>query len=54
MGFGISTPEHVRQVTQWANGAVVGSALVNAIAKAGGPAPEIAGLVRALKAGTRR
>ena len=54
VGFGISTPEHVRQVTQWANGAVVGSALVNAIAKAGGPAPEIAGLVRALKAGTRR
>lgn len=54
VGFGISTPEHVRQVTQWADGAVVGSALVNAIAKAGGPAPEIAALVRGLKEGTRK
>ncbi|MBI3945490.1 MAG: tryptophan synthase subunit alpha [Armatimonadetes bacterium] len=53
VGFGISTPEHVRQVTQWADGAVVGSALVNAIARAGGPSPEIAELVRSLKAATR-
>jgi tryptophan synthase alpha chain len=32
VGFGISTPEHVRQVTEIADGAVVGSALVNVIA----------------------
>ncbi len=32
VGFGISEPEHVRQVTSFADGAVVGSALVNVIA----------------------
>ena len=35
LGFGISTPEHVREVGQWADAAVVGSALVNVIAGAG-------------------
>jgi tryptophan synthase alpha chain len=35
LGFGISTPEHVRRVAQWADAAVVGSALVNVIAEAG-------------------
>ena len=35
LGFGISTPEHVRAVGQWADAAVVGSALVNVIAEAG-------------------
>ncbi len=35
LGFGISTPAHVRQVGQWADAAVVGSALVNVIAEAG-------------------
>jgi tryptophan synthase alpha chain len=35
LGFGISTPEHVRQVGQWADAAVVGSALVSVIADAG-------------------
>ncbi|NLC59376.1 MAG: tryptophan synthase subunit alpha [Armatimonadetes bacterium] len=53
VGFGISTPEQVRQVTRWADGAVGGSALVIAIARAGGPAPEIESLVRSLKAATR-
>lgn len=36
LGFGISTPEHVRRVGEWADAAVVGSALVNVIADAGG------------------
>src|ERR1044072_242926 len=31
LGFGISKPEHVRAVGQWADAAVVGSARVNAI-----------------------
>ena len=35
IGFGISKPEHVREVGQWADAAVVGSALVNVIAEAG-------------------
>ena len=35
LGFGISKPEHVREVSRWADAAVVGSALVNVIAEAG-------------------
>jgi tryptophan synthase alpha chain len=35
LGFGISKPEHVREVGQWADAAVVGSALVHVIAEAG-------------------
>jgi tryptophan synthase alpha chain len=35
LGFGISKPEHVREVGRWADAAVVGSALVTVIAEAG-------------------
>ncbi len=35
LGFGISKPEHVREVGQYADAAVVGSALVQVIADAG-------------------
>ena len=35
LGFGLSRPEHVRMVGQWADAAVVGSALVNVIAEHG-------------------
>ena len=35
LGFGISKPEHVREVGQWADAAVVGSALVEQIAEIG-------------------
>jgi tryptophan synthase alpha chain len=35
LGFGISKPEHVRDVGRWADAAVVGSALVGVIADAG-------------------
>lgn len=35
VGFGISKPEHVREVGKWADAAVVGSALVNLIAESG-------------------
>jgi tryptophan synthase alpha chain len=34
LGFGISKPEHVREVGKWADAAVVGSGLVNVIAEA--------------------
>jgi tryptophan synthase alpha chain len=33
LGFGISRPDHVRQVGQWAEAAVVGSGLVGVIAQ---------------------
>jgi tryptophan synthase alpha chain len=35
LGFGISAPEHVRQIGRWADAAVVGSGLVGVIAEAG-------------------
>jgi tryptophan synthase alpha chain len=40
LGFGISKPEHVREVGRWADAAVVGSALVSVIADAGA-APDL-------------
>lgn len=40
VGFGLSKPEHVRAVGQWADAAVVGSGLVQVIAEAGG-APDL-------------
>ncbi len=40
LGFGISSPEHVRQIGQWADAAVVGSGLVAVIAQAGN-APDL-------------
>jgi tryptophan synthase alpha chain len=38
LGFGISSPEQVAEVGQWADAAVVGSALVNVIAEHGAAA----------------
>ena len=35
LGFGLSRPEHLRQVGRWADAAVVGSALVQVIAEHG-------------------
>lgn len=56
VGFGISRPEHVREVCEYADGAVVGSVLVNLIAEKAGT-PELLGeihkVVSELKAGTR-
>ena len=44
LGFGISTPEHVRQVGAFADAAVVGSGLVGVIAEAG-KGPDLIGRV---------
>ncbi len=55
VGFGISTPEHVRMVCQVADGAVVGSALVSLLHREwqGGAGRErIVAFVRELKAAT--
>ena len=37
VGFGVSTPEHVRDVWRYADAAVIGSAIVSEIENAGGP-----------------
>jgi tryptophan synthase alpha chain len=55
VGFGIATPEHVHAVTSLAEGAVVGTAIVRAIAQAGGNEDQAvraaADLVAQLKSG---
>ena len=45
LGFGISRPEHVAEVGQWADAAVVGSGLVNTIARATTAGADLAGEV---------
>jgi tryptophan synthase alpha chain len=50
VGFGVSKPEHVRQIGEWCDAAVVGSAVVNLIAKEGRDSVEAVGrFVRELK-----
>ncbi len=54
LGFGISRPEHVAEVERWADAAVVGSGLVNTIAKVSqgeNLADEVSAYVRWLKSG---
>lgn len=55
IGFGISKPEHVKQVTEFADGAVVGSALVSIVDKSTSPAEAVeqaGNFVKELKKGT--
>jgi len=52
VGFGISTPDQVREVGRWADGVIVGSALVERLERAPSPAAgidEAAALVRDLR-----
>ena len=53
LGFGISRPEHVAEIGQWADAAVVGSGIVNTIAKAvnGDLTSEVERYVRWLRSG---
>lgn len=51
VGFGISTAEHVRQVWQWADGAVVGSAIVNEVVRSNGDPAAVGAFVRGLLPG---
>lgn len=56
VGFGVSQPEHVRRICGFADGAVVGSALVDVIGRAGDSeflADEVRAFAGALKAATR-
>jgi len=49
VGFGVSTPEHVRRLGEWCDAAVVGSAVVNRIAEHGRDSvPAVAEFVRSL------
>lgn len=51
VGIGVSTPEHAREVAGYADGVIVGSALVRAIDQsAGDPAGGVSSLVLALRA----
>ncbi len=51
VGFGISRPEHVAQVARVADGVIVGSALIRAIAQAANPAEAARQFVASLKRG---
>ncbi|MBP1604632.1 MAG: trpA [Acidobacteria bacterium] len=54
VGFGLSTPEHVADVAQWADAAVVGSALVDVIGRWGQSdalVEHVEAFVRALRRG---
>ncbi len=56
VGFGISTPEQVREICQWSDGVIVGSAIVNIIkrhAKSRELAKKVGRFVASLKKGTR-
>jgi tryptophan synthase alpha chain len=50
VGFGISTPEQARQVATFADGVVVGSALVDRLSRGESPGPLVASLRAALDA----
>ena len=49
VGFGISKPEHVREVGQFADGVIVASALIHAVSDAPDPAQAAYDFVRQLK-----
>ena len=53
VGFGLSRPEHVRQVGEWADAAVVGSALVDVIAREA-DSPDLVATVERYVAGLKR
>jgi len=53
VGFGVSTPEHVKEIAQFADAAIVGSALVDRIGKAKSPTEALesaVSFVRSLRA----
>lgn len=55
VGFGISQPEHAKQVIDWnADGAIVGSAMVKKLAEPDGGLHAIADLCKTLKSSIRR
>jgi tryptophan synthase alpha chain len=56
VGFGVSTPVHAREIARFADGVVVGSAIVERVERAGSPdeaVDSVAHFVAELKAATR-
>jgi tryptophan synthase alpha chain len=56
VGFGVSTPRHVREISSWADGVIVGSAIVNLIHENAGRSDllqNVGAFVRELKDGGR-
>ncbi|MEM9851037.1 MAG: tryptophan synthase subunit alpha, partial [Pseudomonadota bacterium] len=53
VGFGIKTPDAAQNIASVADGAVVGSAIVDRIARGGTP-PEVLALVKSLSDGAHR
>jgi tryptophan synthase alpha chain len=51
VGIGVSTPEHAAEVASYADGVIVGSALVKRIGEANDPAAEAGRFVAELRAG---
>ncbi|HZT97075.1 MAG TPA: tryptophan synthase subunit alpha [Chloroflexota bacterium] len=54
VGFGISTPDHARAVSEMAEGVVVGTALVDLVERTGGDLDQIEAYVRSLREGMDR
>lgn len=54
VGIGVSTPEHARAVASYADGVIVGSAIVARAAGASDPAAAVGELVRELRAAVER
>jgi tryptophan synthase alpha chain len=54
VGIGVSTPEHAEEVASYADGVIVGSALVKRVGESTDPAAGAAELVRALRGGVAR
>jgi tryptophan synthase alpha chain len=48
VGIGVSTPEHARAVASYANGVIVGSAVVKRITGSSSPAPDVGAFVEQL------
>ena len=54
VGFGISTPEHVKDVGKFADGVIIGSALINAVEQASDPAKAAREYISTLKNACQR
>lgn len=54
VGIGVSTPEHAREVAEYADGVIVGTAIVKAVEESADPVGAVGALVRDLAAAVRR